>query len=316
MRQSLLVVLLLAGCGGAPDPAGNDPQQDAGATTSDTARDARRDETPVQPRVDQAGWDLQSSGEGAALVLASAAGGTKLRLFCPTGTGRWLVNAPGFKPIGSEERFSFGHASSVTTLVADTAGDAARGGVTGQGPVPDDLPRLLSAPLQASYGAQVSGPHAAPSPELAAAFVQACRDGASPKGGSIPTAAGTRPPAGGQSAVQPPARASVGACRLQDEAVIPENALRAVGTEPFWGARVEGRCVTYSHPEDQEGTRVWTRFSGTASAGTWTGALRGMPFVMRTRSQPCSDGMSDTRYPIKVTLAVGGEQRSGCALPR
>ena len=94
------------------------------------------------------------------------------------------------------------------------------------------------------------------------------------------------------------------------------NRIRAIGTEPFWGARIEGRCVTYSHPEDQQGTRVWTKFSGTTSNGSWTGSLGGHPFVLRTRPQAgCSDGMSDNRYPIAVTLTVGGEERTGCALP-
>jgi uncharacterized membrane protein len=92
--------------------------------------------------------------------------------------------------------------------------------------------------------------------------------------------------------------------------------LRAVGTEPFWGARIEGRCVTYSHPDDQQGTRVWTRYAarGTDGAATWTGALGGKPFVLTTRPQPgCSDGMSDRRYPLAVELTVAGEQRRGCA---
>ena len=106
------------------------------------------------------------------------------------------------------------------------------------------------------------------------------------------------------------------ACLTQDNKPVPPNRLRAIGTEPFWGARVEGRCVTYSHPEDQQGTRVWTRFSGTASNGSWSGSLNGSPFVMRTRPQAdCSDGMSDNRYPIAVTLTVGGEERLGCAVP-
>jgi uncharacterized membrane protein len=61
---------------------------------------------------------------------------------------------------------------------------------------------------------------------------------------------------------------------------------------------------------------VWTRFSGTAASGSWTGTLGGKPFVLRTRPQAgCSDGMSDNRYPIAVTLSVGGEQRTGCAQP-
>jgi uncharacterized membrane protein len=93
--------------------------------------------------------------------------------------------------------------------------------------------------------------------------------------------------------------------------------LRAVGTEPFWAARIEGRCVTYSHPEDQAGTRVWTRYTpGSGGGGTWTGALNGRPFVLAVRPDAgCSDGMSDRRYPLAVNLTVGGEQRTGCAAP-
>lgn len=107
-----------------------------------------------------------------------------------------------------------------------------------------------------------------------------------------------------------------GACLTQGGKPVPSNRLRGIGTEPFWGVRVEGRCVTYSHPEDQQGTRVWTSFSGTASNGSWTGSLNGSPFVMRTRPQAgCSDGMSDKTYPIAVTLTVRGEERLGCAVP-
>lgn len=92
--------------------------------------------------------------------------------------------------------------------------------------------------------------------------------------------------------------------------------LRALGTEPFWAARIQGRCVTYSHPEDQGGTRVWTKFLGNALSGTWSGSLDGKPFILRTRTdRACSDGMSDRVYPIAVALTVSGEERSGCAEP-
>ncbi|MEA3041899.1 MAG: hypothetical protein QOC65_1388, partial [Sphingomonadales bacterium] len=108
-----------------------------------------------------------------------------------------------------------------------------------------------------------------------------------------------------------------GACMMQGSERLRIAPLRAVGTEPFWGARIEGRCVTYSHPDDQAGTRVWTRYApGPGGGGTWSGALGGRPFELRTRPQPgCSDGMSDRRYPIAVDLLVGGERRRGCAAP-
>ncbi len=92
--------------------------------------------------------------------------------------------------------------------------------------------------------------------------------------------------------------------------------LRAVGTEPFWGARIEGRCVTYTHPDDQAGTRIEATYTAEPAGGAWIGALGGRPFELRTRAQPgCSDGMSDKVYPLAVELLVGGEQRKGCAEP-
>lgn len=105
-------------------------------------------------------------------------------------------------------------------------------------------------------------------------------------------------------------------CRVQDGNPVPANRIRAIGTEPFWGARIDGRCVTYSTPEDQVGTRIWTQFSGAAEQGLWAGALDGRRFELRTSPDPrCSDGMSDNIYPIAVTLLVRGEQRRGCAEP-
>lgn len=110
--------------------------------------------------------------------------------------------------------------------------------------------------------------------------------------------------------------AGISACGLQDEAALPPVSLRALGTEPFWAARIDGRCIIYSHPDDQAGTRIWTRFTGSAESGAWTGFYDKQRFELRTRPQPgCSDGMSDRRYPLAVDLLVAGEERSGCAWP-
>lgn len=109
----------------------------------------------------------------------------------------------------------------------------------------------------------------------------------------------------------------VSPCLMQGNDRLQVQPFRAIGTEPFWAARVEGRCVTYSTPEDQKGVRVWTRYSaGTNGAGNWVGQLGGKPFEMRTRPEAgCSDGMSDKVYSIAVELTVNGEQRRGCAEP-
>lgn len=106
-------------------------------------------------------------------------------------------------------------------------------------------------------------------------------------------------------------------CLMQGRERLQVAAIRAVGTEPFWAARVEGRCITYSHPENQQGMRVWTRYTaGPDGLAVWTGQLDGKKFEMRVRPEAgCSDGMSDNRYPLAVELLVDGEQRRGCAGP-
>lgn len=283
----LAIGLLLAGCDSRQPAAGNSGPVQAG----DSAAPGGTDGQPAALK-----WDLQASGEGTALALLSGSGATVMRLFCPARAETLLVNVPAFKPIGSEERLSFGGGGDAVALVADAKGDRARGGVSGSGAIPAGLGRMLSGPVSANYGAQASGPHPPPAPDVAARFVRACSE---------------RPTSGGRP---PPSQA--GACRTQDGREIAANRLRALGTEPFWGARIEGRCVTYSTPEEEGGTRVWARFSGSRDSGVWSGSLNGKPFVLKTRPAPgCSDGMSDNRYPVAVTLSVGGEQRIGCAKP-
>ena len=290
-----VTILLLVACGG---------RDEGSAPVSAVDNDVRGPPAPAKAG-DQAAaaarWDLQSSGEGTALVLMSAAGGTDFRFFCPAGVNRLLVNVPDFRPIGSEERLSFGSGGEVAALVADPRGDRQRGGVSGTGDVPGNLAALVAGPVSASYGAQTSGPHSAPPPDLSRAFVRACRE-------ETTETPGPQTP--------PSETAGAGPCLVQDGARLDVTPLRAIGTEPFWGARIEGRCVTYTHPEDQQGTRIWTRFTASANGGIWAGALGGRRFELRTRAAPgCSDGMSDRSYPMAVELFVGGERRIGCAVP-
>jgi uncharacterized membrane protein len=289
---------LLAACDSRDDGGVRPAADESAAGTVNGAAPAAP--AVARPAAGAALWDLESSGEGVALALPAGPERTAIRLFCPAGQDRLLVNVPGFRPIASEERLSFGSGGDAVALVADPRGDSRRGGVSAAGEVPADLAALVAGTLSASYGSQRSGPHPAPPRALAAAFVAACRETAA--------AAGPAPV---------PAPTAAGACRMQDGRPLRVAPLRAVGTEPFWGARIEGRCVTYSHPEDQKGTRIWTRFTpGPDGGGTWSGALHGRRFELRSRPGPgCSDGMSDNRYPLAVDLVVAGERRAGCAEP-
>jgi uncharacterized membrane protein len=294
--------ILLAGCaepGG--DGSGNTavPANGSAAPSESAQASAAADGAGDQGSVPE--WDLQSSGEGVALVLA-ASDRPAIRIFCPSGGKKLVVNVPGFRPVGSEERLSFGSGGEVAALVAGSGGDRQRGGVTGTGAVPEGLAAMVEGPVSASYGAQRSGPHPAPPKALSSAFVAACREG-------LATPAKAPEPA-------PGAVAAAGPCNVQDGKPVRVAAVRATGTEPFWNARVEGRCVTYSNPEDQKGTRIWTRFAPAPGGGTWSGSLGGGRFELRIRPRRgCSDGMSDKSYPLEAELVVAGSSRRGCAEP-
>lgn len=278
----LLATLALASCQQAEPPA------------NETGNMAEPSPAPSPA----SGWVLETGSAGAVLRFVEEGGAAAVQFFCPAAGGSLTVNVPGFRPIGSEERMTLGSGGTAVLLVADARGDAARGGVSGEGPVPPELDAILAGRPGVNYGASNAGPFAVVPAATRKAFVGACA-GAVPAPSPTPSATGT-------------------ACRLQDGKPLLDPVLRAIGTEPFWNAEVEGRCVTYSTPEDQAGTRVWTQFGRADGARVWSGTLNGRPFVLTVRPAPgdtCSDGMSDRRYPASAALRIGGETRHGCAEP-
>ena len=85
------------------------------------------------------------------------------------------------------------------------------------------------------------------------------------------------------------------------------------GTEPFWGGETDGKQLTYSTPENIDGTTIAVeRFAGNSGV-SYSGTLDGQAFDMTVTEGACSDGMSDRTYPFTVTLRIGDETRYGCA---
>lgn len=112
------------------------------------------------------------------------------------------------------------------------------------------------------------------------------------------------------------------ACQSADEGerstkpfdgIEPDETIRFTGTEPFWGGQATGESLTYSTPEDPDGTTIKVnRFAGNSGLGL-SGTYAGSKFDMVVTKGTCSDGMSDREYPFTVTLEVGSETRFGCA---
>ncbi|ANY21255.1 hypothetical protein A6F68_02765 [Tsuneonella dongtanensis] len=175
-----LVALTLAACSQEAAP----PSDDATSEPSPAAVPTPGQSMPATDagKTFPAGtWEMASSGEGDGLFFGVTEGEpARIHLFCPSG-GALLVNGNSFRPIGSEERMSFGSGATVVTLVADPAGDPDRGGVSGEwtsgGPVPANLGAILTGAegVSVSYGAQAIAlpPVPAATAEL---FVTGCTD--------------------------------------------------------------------------------------------------------------------------------------------
>ncbi|MCA8905461.1 MAG: hypothetical protein H6917_18095 [Novosphingobium sp.] len=92
-----------------------------------------------------------------------------------------------------------------------------------------------------------------------------------------------------------------------------DETLRFTGTEPFWGGQVTGGTLTWTTPENIEGTTIAVERFGGRGGLTFSGTLDGASFDMMVTPAECSDGMSDRTYPFNVTLQLGPETRYGCA---
>lgn len=96
-------------------------------------------------------------------------------------------------------------------------------------------------------------------------------------------------------------------------AIAADEAIRLVGTEPFWGGTVERGQFLYTSLENQTGETIPVkRFAGNSGLA-FSGTRGGRSIDLMITRGTCSDGMSDRTYPYTATLRLDAEQRSGCA---
>jgi uncharacterized membrane protein len=96
---------------------------------------------------------------------------------------------------------------------------------------------------------------------------------------------------------------------------LPER-FSAVGTEPFWAAKVTGDRLTYMTPEDQGGQVVSITRTASGDKVELEGTLAGQRLSLVITAGPCSDGMSDRVYPFSVRRRLGDDEQRGCARPQ
>lgn len=114
------------------------------------------------------------------------------------------------------------------------------------------------------------------------------------------------------AACQPRGPAEAG--RPAEAFALPDR-FTALGTEPFWSARVAGDRLTYSTPEDIPGRTIPVTRRAGATFVELRGTLGGQSLILVVSEGACSDGMSDTVYPLRVERRLGADVRQGCVRP-
>lgn len=164
-------LLALAGCGserrgGAPEDASAVTPEPSGPPV---VQQVEGGATEARQRADR---DEEDQG---SLRIEGPGGTLRMRVACTGSPVRLIVEVPAFTPIGSEDRFALALGQEPVTLVADPTRQEPGGGVTAEGPVPENFAELLAAAgeIGALYGVQRVGPQSL-DPGSAAALARAC----------------------------------------------------------------------------------------------------------------------------------------------
>jgi uncharacterized membrane protein len=86
-----------------------------------------------------------------------------------------------------------------------------------------------------------------------------------------------------------------------------------LGTEPFWSIAVDGTSLVSSSLNDPAERRATVTRVERGGVLLLAGSLDGKPLAVTVRQQPCSDGMSDRRYPYALEVKIGEQTLTGCA---
>jgi len=147
------------------------------------------------------------------------------------------------------------------------------------------------------------------SPLFALALLSACSESADPDA----SPSGTATPSGMATPVAAPSPTpTVNPAGQAAAGDIPVR-FRAIGTEPFWSVQVQDGTLTYSTPDMPDGLTVPATMRRSGDAVIHSATIDGKPLELEVSRQTCSDGMSDTVYPLAVIRRIGPDVQRGCA---
>ncbi|MBU1375854.1 MAG: hypothetical protein KKE02_23260 [Alphaproteobacteria bacterium] len=90
--------------------------------------------------------------------------------------------------------------------------------------------------------------------------------------------------------------------------------ITARGTEPFWALTIDGKAFKLTRPEHPD---VIAEAPGAAIASgraIWVAKTpEGQQITVTLYASACSDGMSDSKYPLTAEVVMLNESLRGCA---
>jgi len=86
---------------------------------------------------------------------------------------------------------------------------------------------------------------------------------------------------------------------------------QARGTEPFWSVRIGQDRLVLQRPDRPAQAFVSPGPKMSGDAAVWDSG----EIAVTLRQADCSDGMSDTAYPMSAEVKIGAETLKGCAQP-
>lgn len=88
----------------------------------------------------------------------------------------------------------------------------------------------------------------------------------------------------------------------------------ARGAEPFWAVKIRGTQLTLSRPDFPDLVAQAPGAVIQPGSGVWTGkTVDGATLNVTLYVSPCSDGMSDLRYPMSAEVTLDRTTYTGCA---
>lgn len=91
-----------------------------------------------------------------------------------------------------------------------------------------------------------------------------------------------------------------------------DQPMRILGTEPFWAITTDDNDVLLERPDATARHFTPTGFHISGNQAE----LRSTTLSIVLTPGPCSDGMSDRRYPLNAEVRVDDAVLKGCAVPK